>query len=488
MRDMDWIILLPFLIYLLVVLIVGIYGFKMISQTSTANFEEEYYIGSRSLGPWVLALSFAASLGSAGAFLGTPAAAYQEGFVWLIIGAAQTGSVFIGLGLLGKRLAIVGRKIKAFTVTQILEERFPHPIIRYYIPVLILIFITIYMVPQVIGGARVLEAMAGVPYIVGVIAVGLFTVIYTTLGGFRAASITDLIQGIFMAVGSFLLLVFVINFAGGISPIVDHLHNVKPELITPDSGGALGFAFMFSNGWLLLGIALLSLPHATVRGLAFKNSKALHKAMIIGTIATFAFTSMIWFVGASGHFIIGDIGTADHVIPLIVKELFPPIVAGLFLAVPFAAIMSTVDSMLLVVSSSLVEDIYGKIKKGRVKDKTKKRLHMWTTAIIGLLVIIMAMFPPELLLSLVFFSIGGLASTLLVPILFGLYWPRANTAGAITSTIGGGFSYLLFEQVLPSIGAFHSLTWSLLISLTLMVVVSLTTEKPKRAVLELFWG
>ncbi|KWX68488.1 sodium/pantothenate symporter [Mycobacterium sp. NAZ190054] len=485
---MDWTLLFPFAVYLLVVLLVGVYGFNVIAGKKASEFSEEFYVGSRSLGGWTLALTFAASLGSAGSFLGTPALAYSVGFSWLVIGALQSGSIAVGLGLLGKRIAIVGRKIKAYTLPQILEARYPGAVMRYVVPVLITVFLTVFMVSQVVGGARVLEAMAGVPYHLGALAVGAITVAYTVLGGFRAASITDLVQGIFMALGSVLLVVLIVGMAGGLGPIVDSVEAANPALISPDGGGELGSLFILSSGGLLLGIALLSMPHAAVRGFAFKDSRALHKAMVIGTVAAITFTVVIWFAGAAGHHFLGEIEAPDQVIPLLAKELFPSLAAGIFLAVPFAAIMSTVDSVLLVVCSSLVEDIYVKAKNGDVDPRRRMVLNRASMGVIGTLVVLLALNPPELLTSLVFFAVGGLASCLLFPLLFGLYWPRANTPGAVASCLGGGVAYLLFAQVLDPMLAADPIFWSLAVSLVLMVGVSLATAKPERAVLQAFWG
>ncbi len=434
-------------------------------------------------------MSYAAALGSAGCFIGTPAMSYKEGFVWLIIGAAQTGSVFSGLGILGKRMAIIGRKIGAVTLPKLLESRFPSITMKYLVPIITIVFLTIYMVPQNIGGARVMEAVTGIPYVVGVLVVGLTTALYTALGGYMATSINSIMQGILMSVGSFGLFAVLIQKAGGFAPIIVKLYEINPALISPNLGGTLSYPYMFSYGWLMLGFALMSMPHAAVRNFSYKDTKSLHKAMIIGTIVTFAFTAVIWFVGSAGKVVLGsDLAVPDMVIPMSMDALLPPSLAGIFLAVPFAAIMSTVSSMQLIVSSSLVEDLYVTYKKGKVSNATIKKLNMWSSAIIGIVVVVLAMYPPDLLQKLIFFSIGGIASCLLIPLVLGLYWPRANVQGAVASTIGGGIAFVLFTYFVPRISSFQPITWSIAVSLLLMIVVSNATPKPDKAILQVFWG
>lgn len=481
-------ILVPFFVYLAIIIVISAFSYRYVAEASADDFSEEYYVGGRSLGPWVLAFSFAASLGSAGAFLGTPALAYSAGLAWIVVGAGQTGSVFVGLGLLGKRIAIVGRRIRAYTIPQIMRARFPSKVITYYIPAVIIVFTGVYMVPQIIGGARVLNSSAGVPYEVGVIIVGLFTVFYTALGGFRAASWVDLMQGLLMAIGAFSLCVLVVVSAGGLNPITDALAQKGPAFISPTMGGTKGFGFLLSMGWIVLGVGLLSLPHAAVRGLSFRNSKALHGALLIGTIATFAFTSIMWFVGAAGHAILGDIQIADNVVPLTIVTLFPSTIAGIFLAVPFAAIMSTVASMLLIVASALIEDIAANASQAPLSLKAKRWLNIGSTFVVGIVVVIMALNPPEFLEMLVFYAIGGMASTLLIPLLGGLYWPRANTPGAIASSVGGLVVYIVFSTWIPAVWSVNPLLWAILAGLVLFVGVSLATKPPQREILVTFWG
>ena len=175
-------------------------------------------------------------------------------------------------------------------------------------------------------------------------------------------------------------------------------------------------------------------------------------------------------------------------IPRTIVALFPPVIAGIILAAPFAAIMSTVSSMLLVSASGLVGDLWVDALGKKIPWKARAKFDRRTTLGLGAVVFVMASVPPPFLQSIVFFAIGGLASCFLIPLVFGLYWQRANHYGAIASIAAGTLGYILVAGLIPRPLGLHDVTWSLGLSLVAMVTVSLLTEKPSREVIEAFWG
>ena len=486
---MRWELLVPFTVYFVANLGIGLYGRRVLAGTAGQKFVEEYYVGSRSLGPVVLAFTLTTSLASAGTFLGTPALAYREGFVWLIIGIGQMTSGYLMLGLLGKKFAIIGRKVRAFTVSRVLAVRFPHPLVGGGTALLMVFFLLFYMTAQFIGGARIFESLSGVPYEVGLSVMALTTVIYTTMGGFRAVVMTDTLQGAIMLVGVIALFGAILLRAGGLEPLTSAMMEVDPNLLTPDAGGDYSILSIISMTWILLGIATVGLPHGAIRSLSYRDSRALHRGILLASVMMFIFTFLTWFSGAAANAVLGPaIEVPDQVIPLTIIELFPPIVAGVALAAPFAAIMSTVSSMLLVCASGLAEDIYVDAMKRSLPGKRRAAFNRRVTLALGLLVFMMALTPPPFLQLLVFYAIGGLASGLVVPLLCGLYWPRANTAGALGAVYAGTLSYIVMATFVRSPFGIHDVAWSLSISAVAMVVGSLATPPPSKEILETFWG
>jgi sodium/pantothenate symporter len=486
---MNWAILVPFTVYIALNIIIGLYGRRVLAGTKAEDFVSEYYAGGRSLGGFVLAFTLTTSLVSAGTFIGTPALGYSEGFVWLLIGSGQiTGGVLV-LGVLGKKFAIVARKIDAYTVPRVLAVRFPHPVVGAGSALIMVLFLTFYMSAQFIGGSIIFETMAGVPYVVGLVLMVFTTIFYTGVGGYRAVVLTDTLQGLVMLVGVGALFWAILSYAGGMGELMNQLHAMDPTLLTPDAGGDYSWGTIITIGWVLVGIGLLGMPHVAVRGLTFRDSKAMHRAMVLVTVVMFFFTFVMMFLGTAANVVIGPgVEVADTVIPLTIIALFPPVIAGIILAAPFAAIMSTVSSMLLVSASGLVGDVWVDAMGKELSLSARARLDRRTTLALGGVVFVMALFPPPFLQSIVFYAIGGLASCFLVPLIFGLYWQRANRYGAIASIVLGTGGYVLVAIFFPRPLGLHDLTWSLAISVVAMVGGSLLTEKPSREVIEAFWG
>ncbi len=277
--------------------------------------------------------------------------------------------------------------------------------------------------------------------------------------------------------------------AGGLEPLTSAMMEVDPNLLTPDAGGDYSILRIISMTWILLGIATVGLPHGAIRSLSYRDSRALHRGILLASVMMFIFTFLTWFSGAAANAVLGPaIEVPDQVIPLTIIELFPPIVAGVALAAPFAAIMSTVSSMLLVCASGLAEDIYVDAMKRSLPGKRRAAFNRRVTLALGLLVFMMALTPPPFLQLLVFYAIGGLASGLVVPLLCGLYWPRANTAGALGAVYAGTLSYIVMATFVRSPFGIHDVAWSLSISAVAMVVGSLATPPPSKEILETFWG
>jgi sodium/pantothenate symporter len=158
-------------------------------------------------------------------------------------------------------------------------------------------------------------------------------------------------------------------------------------------------------------------------------------------------------------------------------KVLPPYAAGIVLAAPMAAIMSTVDALLILVSSALVKDVYLNYIKPNAEDNHVKKVSFSVTAIIGILVILLSLSPPDLIVWLNLFAFGGLESVFIWPVILGLYWSKGNKYGAITSMILGMGSYILFDQFYPNAFGFHTVVIPILLSLFGFVLTSFFTQQ-----------
>ncbi|MFD1413382.1 sodium/pantothenate symporter [Oceanobacillus jeddahense] len=479
-------ILIPIILYLLATLLVGSYFHKHL-KNNKSNFHEEFFVGGRSLGPLVLAFTMVASAASAGTFIGATGVGYEQGFSWPLVIACQTAMGVYILGILGKKFAIISRRIGAVTITDFLKERYQSHAVIIASALGILIFISAYMVAQFAGGARILEAVTGFPYQWGLLIFGAVVVLLTVFGGYRGVAITDAIQGFAMLLGGILVWVIIMVKTNGFEAIVSQLTIDHPEMVTLPGASGVTPTLLFSY-FLLFGIAMIGLPHAAVRGMTFKDSKSMHKGMIYAVIIMGLFSIGFASIGPMVRVLLPGVEVPDMALILLIVELVPGWLAGLILAAPLAAIISTVDSMLLVTSSTIVKDLFLNYINPNASERTVTNLSYFSTLFIGTAVVLIALTPPELIQFVVIFAIGGLEATLFAVIVFGLYWKRANKWGAIASMTIGFVSYVAATMMFENPFGMDPIGISLFLNITSMIVFSYMTEKPSFEIINKFWG
>ncbi len=481
---MRWDVLIPILAYLLATFLVAGYVRR---HLRSGRFQEEFFIGGRSLGPLVLAFTMLASAASAGTFIGAPGLAYEIGFAWVLVGLTQIAMGVYILGVLGKKFAIIARKIGAVTVTDFLRERYRSHLVVIGSALGIVIFISAYMVAQFAGAARIVEAITGLPYQTGILIFGVTVVAYTTFGGFRAVAITDAIQGMLMIVGGVVLWIAFMVATDGFPAVASQLAAEQPELLTLPGPGDITPWMLFSYA-ILFGIAFVGVPHAAVRGMAYRDSRSMHRAIMYSVVIMALFTFFFATLGPVMRVLYPEVSDPDLVLPTFILDTVPGWTAGLILAAPLAAIMSTIDAMLLVASSSIIKDLYLNYVNPEASQRRVSRLSYTVTIAIGVGVVLVALTPPEFLQLIVIFAIGGLEATFVAPIVFGLYWKRATGWGAIASMYTGLISYIVLEQWFPDPFGMNAVVTALTLSITAMVVVSLLTPKPSDSIVRKFWG
>ncbi|ABN74995.1 sodium/pantothenate symporter/pantothenate permease [Actinobacillus pleuropneumoniae serovar 3 str. JL03] len=461
--------LLPLIAYLCFVFGVAFYAYR---KRQGGSFLSEYYVGSRSMSGFVLAMTTAATYVGASSFIGGPGAAYKYGLGWVLLAMIQVPAVLLALGALGKKFALLARQYNAVTINDLLLARYQNKFVVWISGFALLLSFFAMMTVQFIGAGRLLETTLGVPYQTAVIIFAITVGIYTFIGGFRAVVLTDTIQGLVMLVGTSLLLGGVIYAAGGVENAVNTLESINPQLIEPYGidERPLDFTFMTSF-WVLVCFGLIGLPQLAVRSMAYKDSASLHKALVIGTLVVSLLMFGMHLAGVLGRAVIPDLKIPDQVIPTLMIQVLPPLVAGIFLAAPMAAIMSSIDSLLIQSSSTLIKDLYLAVKPEAVNNEAKlKRFSTMTTLTFAVLLVFAALNPPDMLIWLNLLSLGGLEATFLWVIVLGLYWKNANAAGAISSMLAGLTSYVIFTSFKISILSFHAIVPSLVIGLIAFLI------------------
>lgn len=469
-----WQVIIPLVVFLVLIFGIGIWANRQVMQSN--SFLQEYFLGGREMGGFLLAMTMMATYGSAGSFIGGPGVAYNTGLGWVLLAMAQLPAGYFVLMILGKKFAIIARKYQAITLIDFLRERYQSKTVVIVSAVSIILFLFASMAAQWIGGARLIESLTGLNYSAALFIFAGAVLIYVIIGGFRAVALTDAVQGSVMVIGTIILLVATVIAGGGISNIMSDLVAENPNLVSPYGADRSLTPLYVSTFWILIGIGVIGLPQIAVRAMSYKNSKGMHSAIIIGTIALATVMFGMHLIGVLARPVLPGVEIGDKVMPLLTLKVLPPYLAGIVLAAPMAAIMSTVNALLILVSSTVVKDIYLNYIKPTASDAQIKKASFYVTTVIGIAVVLVALRPPDLLIWLNLFAFGGLESVFLWPIIFGLYWKTGNKYGAIASMIIGITSYIYIDQIMPSVLGMHTVTLPIILSLVAFVVVSLLTK------------
>lgn len=496
MNGVHWSTLLPIVCYFALMYLIGFYALNLVNKASLrkggsgAAFMEEYMTGGRGTGGFVLAMTLVATYLSAGSFIGGPGTAYTHGLAWVFLAMSQIPTGYYTLMALGKKFAIVSRKTGANSISDFLRARYESNSVLVIASLSIIFFLIAAMAAQLIGAARLLQGSTGLDYKTALIFFAITVVVHTAVGGFHGVVLNDTLQGVVMTISTSALFIAIVSKGGGIGNIVQAMKAVNPGMISP-YGVSEGFMTVpwVSSFWVLVGFAIIGMPAVAQRAMSYKDSKSLHSGIVYGTVVSLVLLLGMHLAGAFGVTQVSGITSGDLVIPTLITSLFNPVVAGIILAGPLAAVMSTVDSQLLVVVAAIVNDLLvNYIKPGLKQDFKKLRaITITTCCIVGLIIVVLAFDPPELMVWLNLFATAGQLSTFLWPTILGLYWKGANAPGAIAGMVSGIGTYLYFNYYMPRPIGLHPIVPSLALSLLAFVVVAKMTKKPSEKVIRLFW-
>lgn len=418
------------------------------------NFLQKYFLGNRSLGAFAVALT--AAVMSGGTFMGFPSLVYSFGWVVGLWIASYMVAPLTVLGVLGKRIGQLSRKTGAITLPDLFRERYGSPTLGLLTSLLVMFFLVCNLVPQFKAGAIIMKIVlppsasgmffgeelvssGQANYYLGLLIFTATVVFYTTYGGFLAAIWTDVFQSIVMAIGVMLLFPLAMKASGGLAQATySGMAQTDPGFaFGPGAGRAfhpLGLAVSFFFMWAITGMGQ---PSTMVRLMAFRDSKTLRYSIIYLTIYNAVIYIPLIFIFVAARSILPNLASSDDVMPSLVIKLSNPYVAGLILAAPYGAVLSTVSGWLLIVSSGLVRDLYQRFLRPSASEREIAWASYSATVAIGLIAAVMALNPPDYLQLIIVFSSTGMASAFLMPAMLGCFWRRATAAGAIAAMVVG---------------------------------------------------
>ena len=486
--------LLPVTIFLVVALVVAIFARRQASNVSSGGFVSEYFIGNRSLGPFVLAMTTIATYGSVSSFVGGPGQAWSIGWGWVYMATVQVTALFLLYGILGKKMALVSRRLGSVTVIDVIRERYQSNALAALSAIILVVFFATTMIAQFVGGAKLFEAVTGYSYIIGLAIFGIAVILFTTIGGFRGVAFTDALCGIAMIIGIVVLAGGILIAGGGYENIMDTIAANHPEMMEPLSGGNMPIGLYFTQ-WLLVGVFTFCLPQSVVRTMSYKDTKSLHRAMIWGTVICGAMMIGVTALGVlSAGVLTGNLadygGSVDNIIPAAIVQSLPPWLAGIAIIGPIAASISTVSSLLISSSSAIIKDLWlhhAETVGKKPADRFVMTASQITTLVIGAVVFVLSIVPPDVIWKINMFSFGGLETAFCWVLVCGLFWKRANKTGALLSMGGGTLAYCVSMALGFKIAGLHQITIGITVALVLMVVGSIITKQTDRAALEAFF-
>lgn len=448
---------------------IGLYFFFKTSNLS------DYILGGRGLGPSVTALSAGASDMSGWLLLGLPGMMYTDGIVGAWIAVGLIIGAYLNWHYIAKPLRVYTHHLNdSITIPDFFSNRFEdkNNYLRVITAVVILLFYTLYTSSGLVGGAKLFEATFGLDYNLALL-VGSFVIVsYTFLGGYNAVSWTDFIQGILMMLALVITPAVVIYDLGGITPALEIIGSIKPENLDMLSGAS----FIGIVSLLAWGLGYFGQPHILVRFMSIRDENEIHIAKNIGMtwmIISIIGSLSLGFFGFAYVYANGiDLQDSEKIFISLTHLLFNPWIAGFLLAAILAAIMSTIDSQLLVSSSVLTQDIYHAVLR---KDASEKELVWVGRATVILIAVIawgLSQDPNSSVLQLVAYAWAGFGAAFGPLIVLSLYNAHTTSLGALSGMVVGTATVIVWKQLEGGIFELYELLPGFIFAWIAIIVVS----------------
>ena len=497
-------ILISIIAYLAFMIAVGAW------YTKRNTSADDFYLGGRKLGPYVTAMSAEASDMSSWLLMGLPGLAFFNGLAdpfWTAAGLA-VGTYFNWL-LVAKPLRYYSAEISAITVPEFFSKRFGDK--RRLLQGLAAIVIIVFFVPYTASGfaacGKLFSNLFNWDYTVCMVVSAVVIVGYTVLGGFMAASVTDLIQSIIMTIALAAVLIFGIFSAGGMGAVMDNAAQVAGYLKVNQMGNILtgettSYGLLTIISTMAWGLGYFGMPHILLRFMAIEDANKLKVSRRVGTIWVVISMAIAILIGIVGYGMVQagamegfeSASAAEAIIVSMAKLIsqngvVAALLAGLILAGILASTMSTADSQLLAASSSMSHDLLCGLMGKNLSEKQKMLTARITLALIAVFGIFLARDPNSSVFTIVSFAWAGFGASFGPAMLCALFWKRATWQGALAGMLSGGVMVFVWKFLLKPMGGvwgIYELLPAFLVSLIAIVAVSLMTKAPEKSLTDTF--
>ncbi len=491
------VIMIAILCYLGLMVLIGV----KFSRTNSST--DDFYLGGRKLGPFVTAMSAEASDMSSWLLMGLPGVAYLTGIcdaTWTALGLAI--GTWLNWFFVSKRIRRYSNQINAITIPDFFSKRYhDKKLLNGIAAVIIVIFFIPYTASGFAACGKLFSTLFGVDYMAAMVVCAVIIVVYTALGGFLAASTTDLIQSIVMTVALITVVFYSGHLAGGFGAVIENAKALPGYFSLTNTydaatGSAKPYGFITTCSMLAWGLGYFGMPHVLLRFMAIEDENKLTVSRRIATVWVFISMAVAVFIGicALGVSKAGAMETltgsdSETVIVRIADLLsrhgfFAALVAGIILAGILAATMSTADSQLLAASSSVSQNILRDTFGIQMSEKASLIAARATVILISVVAVFLARDPDSNVFNIVSFAWAGFGATFGPVMLCALFWKRSNRFGAFAGMLTGGVMIFVWKYLVRPMGGgwdIYELLPAFLVALAVNIVVSLLTEKPDAA-------
>ncbi len=502
MSTADICILIAIFAYLAAMIVIGIVF------TKKNKSSDDFYLGGRKLGPLVTAMSAEASDMSSWLLMGLPGLAMAGRFAeasWTAIGLAI--GTYLNFLIVAKRIRRYSSKIDAFTIPDFFSKRYKdkHNILSLISALIIIVFFVPYTASGFSACGKLFNTLFGMDYTTAMIISAVVIVAYTTLGGFLAASTTDLVQSIVMTVALIVVLLFGINSAGGWDQVVANVKAIPGFVsfteVYASSEGTAPYNALTIASTLAWGLGYFGMPHILLRFMAINDAKKLKTSRRIAAVWVVISMAAAILIGLVGFGMVkaaamGDLTDTERVMVAIAKlisthGIFPAIVAGVILAGILAATMSTADSQLLAASSSVSHNIMHDFFGIKLSEKKAMLLARISVIVISVIAVFMSLNENSSVFRVVSFAWAGFGAAFGPVVLFALFWKRSNKWGALAGMITGGVMVFVWKYVIAvkfagTVLEIYELLPAFILASVAIVVVSLITAEPQKEIYDEF--
>ncbi len=493
------------LLIVIVVYLIGMVGIG-IKYSKTTKDVTDFYLGGRRLGPLVTAMSAEASDMSSYLLMGLPGLAYLTGLAdvgWTVIGLAA--GTYLNWLIVSKRLRRYTAKTNSITLPDFLSNRYQDS--SHLLLAISALIIVIFFVPYTASGfaacGKLFSALFDIPYIPAMLVSAVIIVSYTSLGGYLAASTTDLIQSIIMTSALIIVVIFGIHLAGGVDTVIDNakaLEGYMTMFATHDQATQTSspYGFLKIVSTLAWGLGYFGMPHILLRFMGCRDENELKLSRRIASIWVVISMSIAVFIGIMGYTLSknGSIDTltgSSESETLIIKiaillskhGILAIILGGLILAGILACTMSTADSQLLAASSSISQNLLRDTFGVRMTEKSSMTAARLTVIGIAVIAAFIARDPNSSVFNIVSFAWAGFGAAFGPVILFALFWKRSNRYGALAGMIAGGLMVFVWKYLIAPMGgawAIYELLPAFIVNCIIIVIVSLLTPAPDKKI------